>query len=135
MTEVFLDTNVLVYAYDLAEPAKRERARALLAEHPGAVISTQVLLEWFTTVTRKLSQPLEGPIALRYLQNLTRLDVVEADSELVQRAAQTSIEAQLSLWDAMIIEAAVLGGCSTILSEDMGAGQVIRGVRIENPFA
>ena len=54
----FLDTNVLVYAFDSSEPGKRERAHALMAAHPDAVISTQVLLEWFAVVTRKFSPPM-----------------------------------------------------------------------------
>ena len=54
----FLDTNVLVYAFDSSEPGKRERAHALMAAHPDAVISTQVLLEWFAVVTRTFSPPM-----------------------------------------------------------------------------
>lgn len=134
MTEVFLDTNVLVYAYDQAEQDKQVRAQAVLLANPTAVISTQVLLEWFSVATRRLAHPLPAQVALTELDKMTRLVVVPTDAELVTRAARTSVDAQISLWDAMIVEAAVLAGCGKVLSEDLGAGQVIRGVRIENPF-
>lgn len=135
VSDPFLDTNVLVYAYDADEPLKRERAQAVLLANPTPVISTQVLLEWFTVTTRRLARPLAAQDALVELEKLARLAVVPADAELVTRAARTCVEEQLSLWDAMIIEAAALAGCDRVLSEDMGVGRVIRGVRIENPFA
>ncbi len=134
MADVFLDTNVLVYAFDTADEAKRQRALAVLGEHPNAVISTQVLLEWFTIVTRKLTPPMPGADATAVMESLTRLDVVSADAELTLRAARTAVEAQLSVWDAMVIEAAAIAGCTTILTEDLNEGQTIRGVRVVNPF-
>lgn len=134
MAEVFLDTNVLVYAFDASGETKRERALAVLAEHPDAVISTQVLLEWFTIVTRKLTPPLPLADAVAAMESLAELEVVLADADLALRAARTSIEAQLSIWDSMVIEAAVVAGCSTILTEDLNDGQIIRGVRVVNPF-
>ena len=134
MADVFLDTNVLVYAFDTADEAKRQRALAVLGEHPNAVISTQVLLEWFTIVTRKLTPPMPTADATAVMESLTRLDVVPADAELTLRAARTAVEAQLSIWDAMVIEAAAIAGCTTILTEDLNEGQTIRGVRVVNPF-
>ena len=135
MADTFLDTNVLVYAFDSADDAKRERALTVLAEHPDAVISTQVLLEWFTIVTRKLTPTLPLADAVTAMGVLARLDVVPADADLALRAARTSVEAQLSIWDAMVIEAAAIAGCGTILTEDLNDGQVIRGVKVINPFA
>lgn len=135
MAEVFLDTNVLVYAFDTSDEAKRARALAVLTDHPDAVISTQVLLEWFTIVTRKLTPTLPLADAVTAMGVLARLDVVPADADLALRAARTSVEAQLSIWDAMVIEAAAIAGCGTILTEDLNDGQVIRGVKVINPFA
>jgi predicted nucleic acid-binding protein len=62
------------------------------------------------------------------------LDVVGSDAELVLVAIDTSRSAQLSIWDALIIEAARRVGCERVLSEDLADGQTVRGVRIENPF-
>ena len=81
----FLDTNVLVYAFDSSEPGKRERAHALMAAHPDAVISTQVLLEWFAVVTRKFSPPMPKEEAAAVIAELAALTVVAADAELVVR--------------------------------------------------
>lgn len=135
MADVFLDTNVLVYAFSTGDHAKQERALSVLAERPGATISTQVLLEWFTVVTRKLDPPLPVALALESLEALSQLPTVGADQELVLRAAKVSVDHQLSIWDAMVIESAAHAGCTVLLTEDLNDGQVIRGVRIENPFA
>ncbi len=130
----FFDTNVLAYAFDADEPVKQQRAQRLLADHPNAVISTQVLLEWYSVVTRTFSPPMPAETASGALAALAELDVIGADAELVVRAAETSQRHQLSIWDAMIIESAVLAGCSTLYSEHLNDGATIRGVTVRNPF-
>lgn len=135
MPEPFLDTNVLVYVVDDAEPAKQAVARRLLQEHPRAVISTQVMLEWFNVVTRRLQQPLSVTQALEGLRALERMDVRSTHPELVVAAAALVTSSQLSLWDAMVVEAAARAGCTTLLTEDLNAGQTIQGVQVVNPFA
>ena len=72
---------------------------------------------------------------MKAVRGLAKLDVVSVDVQLVLAAVDTSRTAKISLWDALIIEAASRAGCERVLSEDLNAGQVIRGVRIENPFA
>lgn len=133
----FLDSNVLVYSVDEspAEKAKHERAIELLSAQPeNLVVSTQVLQEFYVVTTRKLKSPLSEELAARAVRGLAKLDVVGVDVPLVLSAVDTSRTAQVSLWDALIIEAASRAGCERVLSEDLNAGQVIRGVRIENPF-
>lgn len=130
----FLDTNVLVYAFDTNEPAKQARARQLMRERPDAVISTQVMLEWYSVVTRTFAPPMPADTAAQALATLADLDVVAADAELVLRAADTSSARQISIWDAMIIETASLAGCAKLYSEDLSDGATIRGVTIRNPF-
>ncbi len=131
----FLDTNVLVYAFDDDEPAKQARARELLRRGPDAVISTQVMLEWYSVVTSNFSPPMPADVAGRVLASLAELDVIPADAELVVRAAETSSTHRISIWQAMIIEAAGVAGCETLFSEDLSDGASIRGVTIRNPFA
>lgn len=133
----FVDSNVVVYSVDAnpAERAKHETAVGLLASEPDElVISTQVLQEFYVVVTRKLAYPLDEERAARALRGLAKLDVVGVDVPLVMAAAGTSRAAKLSLWDALIIEAARQAGCARVFSEDMSDGQVIRGVKVENPF-
>ncbi len=130
----FLDTNVLVYAFDGSEPAKRDRAQQLMAANADAVISTQVLLEWFAVVTRTFVPPMPKQEAASVIAELASLTVVPADAELVVRAAQSAAAHQMSIWDAMVVESAALGGCQTLWSEDLADGTILRGVTIRNPF-
>ena len=133
----FLDSNVLVYSVDEspAEKSKHEQAVELLSAQPeNLVVSTQVLQEFYVVTTRKLKSPLSEELAARAVRGIAKLDVVGVDVPLVLSAVDTSRTAQVSLWDALIIEAASRAGCERVLSEDLNAGQVIRGVRIENPF-
>ena len=131
----FLDTNVLVYAFDRSEPIKMQVAQQLLAD-PDAdfVTSAQVLIEFYVTTTRKLNPPLDHAAAVDALELLSRLPVVAVDDRLVVAAAEIADIASLSLWDAQIVEAAARSGCDELLTEDLNAGQVIAGVNVRNPF-
>jgi len=136
--KVFIDTNILIYAMDEDEPAKRDRCRELLtslsiAPHsPQGVLSTQVLQETFVASTRKLGvEPLK---ARGVLQSLQALEIVTITPELIFTAIECSHFDQLSFWDALIVTAAVYAGCDVIWTEDLNAGQLIRGVRIKNPL-
>lgn len=134
----FIDSNVLVYSVDEspAEKAKHAQAVELLsALAEDLVVSTQVLQEFYVVTTRKLKNPLSEDRAAGAVRGLAKLDVVGVDVPLVLAAVDTSRMAQISLWDALIIEAASRAGCDRVLSEDLNAGQIVRGVRIENPFA
>jgi predicted nucleic acid-binding protein len=131
----FLDTNIPVYAYDHGSTWKRRRAVEILASHPDRlVVSSQVLSEFYWAVTRKLDPPLAAEAALEATQKLAALPVVASDRALVLSAIETSRRHQISLWDALIVEAAARGGCDCLLTEDLNDGQEIRGIRIENPF-
>ncbi|MFN2496449.1 MAG: PIN domain-containing protein [Pseudonocardiaceae bacterium] len=133
----FVDTNVFVYAADESpeEQNKHKVASALLATDPDAlVISTQVLQEFYVTVTRKLRIPLPEERAASAVRGIAKLEVVQVDVPLVLAAVDTSRVVKISLWDALVIEAARQAGCQRILTEDLSHGQVIRGVAVENPF-
>ena len=130
----FLDTNVVVYAFDKADPAKRETATRILESAERLVVSTQVLLETWWTLTRKLGTPLTEAQATEVVEQLCLLPVVATDAELVLRAIQTGTSARLALWDALIVEAARTAGCQRLLSEDLQHGRDFGGVLVENPF-
>lgn len=133
--KVFLDTNVLAYAQDHDAPEKRERSRQLIAEVVASgtgVISTQVLQEFYVTVTRKMGV---APLAAKtVLQAFTIFEVVPISPALIEQAIDRSVLTQLSFWDALIVSASASSGCTTIYSEDLNAGQLIGGVRVVNPF-
>ena len=131
----FVDTNILVYAFDDGEPAKRDLARGVLAAPPAPlVISAQVVGEFYVVVTRKLAIPLAEDVAAAAVGELLRLPVVPIDAELARAAVATSHTAGLSYWDALIVEAAAAAGCDVLLTEDLADGSTISSVRVENPL-
>lgn len=131
----FVDTNVLVYAHDEDEPEKREIALTWLqANADEFVVSAQVLAEFYVTVTRKLPHPLDPAAAADQVEELANGTVVPVDSDLVRSAGRLSRAHQLSLWDAMVIRAALRGGCDVLVTEDLAHEAVLDGIQILNPF-
>ena len=133
----FFDTNVLVYMFDMDAPEKKARAQSLLKEETAAgraVLSTQVLQEFYVTVTRKLSVPLPSETAEEAVRNLAALPVVEVNADLILRAIKRARRASLSFWDALIVEAALSSGAGVLFTEDLQHGQGIEKLQIKNPF-
>lgn len=134
---VFLDTNVLVYAYDTHDPVKQKRAQDLLLgglQREDAVVSTQVLGEFFVAMTRKVRSPISAEDAAALVQLLSSLSVVAIDAPLVHRALQAHLQCRLAYWDSLIVAAAERGRCDTLLSEELNPGQAYLGVTVQNPF-
>jgi predicted nucleic acid-binding protein len=132
---VFVDTNIFVYADDRAARTKRARARAVLSElirTRRAVVSTQVMQEYFAAAIKKLG--LSPERARSRVERLNRLDVVLVRPELILGAIDLCRLHPLSFWDALVVRSASAAGCGRLLSEDLQDGQTIDGVRIENPF-
>ena len=130
-----LDTNILVYADAADEPTKQARAISLIRQQRAAgtaVLSTQVLQEFFNVALRKLRLP---PALVRErLAFYRRFDLVPTTPDLLAGALDLHLLHSLSFYDALIVQAASSGGCRQLLSEDMQHGAVIGGVRIVNPF-
>jgi predicted nucleic acid-binding protein len=132
---VFVDTNIFLYADDRAARTKRVRARTVLSElirTRRAVVSTQVMQEYFAAAIKKLG--LSPERARIRVERLNRLDVVLVRPELILGAIDLCRLHALSFWDALVVRSASAAGCGRLLSEDMQDGQTIDGVRIENPF-
>ena len=132
---VFLDTNVVVYAFDHADPARQRIAIEVVEGSDRLVVSTQVLLESWWVLTRRLAEPLDETQASEVIDQLCTLPVVSTDPQLVQQAIQTGLRFDIAVWDALIIEAARAAGCHRVLSEDLQTVQDFDGVVVENPFA
>lgn len=131
----FFDTNVLVYAQAADDPRKRKIARKLLSTHlkdQTAVISTQVLQEYFVATTR-IGLPAE--IAQQHVATYAHANVVQVTTDLILAAIDLHRLQKLSFWDALIVRSARAAGCSVLFSEDMTHGKNYEGVLIENPFA
>jgi predicted nucleic acid-binding protein len=134
---VFVDTNILIYAYDRAAGEKRARAKEVvkhLWDQGSGVLSTQVLQEFYVNITRKVAQPLSLTKARAILTTYLSWRVETITPLGVIQAAEIHERYQVSFWDAMIIVAAIQSGSQSILTEDLNHGQLIEGIRIENPL-
>ncbi|MGH9057766.1 MAG: PIN domain-containing protein [Acidimicrobiales bacterium] len=130
----FADTNVVAYALDDAEPEKQQVARALLSTSPRPRTSPQVLRELYVVACSKLGlSSMDASAAVRVLAP-TAGAVVE-DAALVLLAVSAAQRWQISLWDALIVEAARRSGAAILLSEDLQHGMDFDGVLAQNPFA
>lgn len=132
----FIDTNVLVYCTAANAPAKRSQARALverLSAAGEAVVSTQVLIELFHVLTRK--QKMAGAAAQALVLACTAWPVVDSNAALVAAAIEQSLRHRLSIWDAMVVQAALQAKADTLYSEDLAHGQRFGALAVVNPFA
>ena len=132
----FFDTNVLAYTDDAGEPGKQATALRLHAachRRGQAVVSTQVLQEYFVTVTRKMG--VDPVIARRKLELFARMNVVVNQVDDVLAAVDLARLHTVSFWDALIVRAAQQAECRVIYSEDMQHGWKVDGVEVVNPFA
>lgn len=138
MSTEFVDTNVLLYAYDPSAGRRHERALALvsaLGRSRTGALSVQVLQEFYVNATRKVPRPLAPAAARERLRVLSRWPVHMPSPHDVIVAAELADHHTLSFWDAMILRSAAELGCSAVWTEDLNEGQRISGVEIRNPFA
>jgi predicted nucleic acid-binding protein len=138
IARALIDTNILVYCYDRSAPVKQSRAietvDRLVRSRAGA-ISTQVLGEFFTTVTRKLPMPLTAEDAWGRLNHYASAwTVYNLTPQVVLEAVRGVRERMLNYWDAQIWAVARLHHISVILSEDFQDGYLLEGVRFLNPL-
>jgi predicted nucleic acid-binding protein len=129
----FIDTNVLVYEWDSSDPVKRDKARKVVKKlaHRG-IVSSQVAQEFAWTARRKLG--LSSVEVAKILHSYARFQFVPIEFRHVQMALETADSCRISFWDALIVEAAASASCEILLTEDLNHDQVIRGVRVINPF-
>jgi predicted nucleic acid-binding protein len=132
----FLDSNVLVYAYDTNHPEKQRVARELLKSGIAgkAVISAQVLAEFAATLLHKISPPANAGAVKKGLDALAPIRMVAPDAELIRRAVEVRSSYGVHFYDGMIVAAAERAGCGRIWSEDLDTGQEYFGVIVANPF-
>ena len=134
----FLDTNILVYANDSSDAPKMDAAVRLVADGIRSglgVISSQVLSEFWVTVTQKIRTPLDRLTAGKEIEHFRALQVVSVEYDTVRAAIRLQARHQLAYWDALILTTAVLSGCGRLFSEDMGEGRQYDGVVVVDPFA
>jgi predicted nucleic acid-binding protein len=131
----FFDTNVLIYAVDASAPDKRRKALALWKNQvasSSAVISLQVMQEYYNTATRKLG--IDPGLARQQVEVMSRVNVVRFKEQDVLAAIDIQRLSGISFWDAMIVHAAVISGARILYSEDLQHALAIRGIHVINPF-
>lgn len=136
MPKVFIDTNILVYSLDQSDVNKQGKCRLLLrgltTGDLKAVISTQVMQEFYVAATRKLgADPL---LTKDILHSFERFEVVAISPPLIKEAVDCSVINRISFWDSLLVVAAESARCERLWTEDLNHGQTIRGVLIENPL-
>jgi predicted nucleic acid-binding protein len=132
---VFFDSNILAYMDDTSSSAKQEVAIKLVKRHfrdETAVLSLQVLQEYFSVATRKLGLPAE--LAQQKVESLAEARVVRFEPRDIISAIELHRLTRISFWDALIVHAARAAGAAVLYSEDLQHGSVLGGVRIVNPF-
>ena len=111
----FVDTNVLVYAFEKSSSPKKRVAQQLmnqLMDEDRLRVSTQVLQELFVTLTRKVAQPCSSQEALAVLEDLAAWPLTVIDYAAIRAAAGLADQAQLSFWDALVVVAAARAGAA-----------------------
>lgn len=137
MRAEFVDTNVLLYAYDVSAGDRHDRARELvgrLGRDRRGALSVQVLQEFYVNAVRKIAAPIAPEQARARLRTLSRWPVHSPLPHDVIAATEIAIQHRLSFWDAMILRSAAELDCAVLWTEDLNAGQRISGVEIANPF-
>lgn len=134
----FLDTNLLVYAYDVSAGSRHRQALAIIAQLSQSgtlVVSTQVLIELAACLRRKVSKPLPVPDIQRIiLEVMDAWQIFVNQPESILAALDLELRFQLSFWDALILQAAQSSSSNILYSEDFNHGQLYNGVRVVNPF-
>jgi predicted nucleic acid-binding protein len=134
---VFVDTNVLVYAFDRASGAKHDMARRLIRglwESGTGVLSTQVLQEFAVYLRRKVARSLSASETREVLQEYMGWTIVVNSAQSTLRALEIEERYKISFWDALVIQAAETAGAEIIYTEDLSDGQSYCDVRAVNPF-
>ncbi|MCH2156115.1 MAG: PIN domain-containing protein [Opitutales bacterium] len=132
----FVDTNVLLYAICPGE-SDREKARIAqeILRRDNLVLSIQVLQEFYVQATRiSRTDAITHEEATALIKLWLRFQVVQQSVAILQHALDLKARYQISYWDAAILAAAVYAGCTTVLSEDLNAGQRFDSAQVLNPF-
>lgn len=133
--KVFLDTNVLVYAFDQTAPAKRDKARAIIRGEVDWVVSWQVVQEFCAVALHRFATPMPAADLRDYLDVvLLRRCRVMPTPELYRQALGVQAQTGYRFYDSLVVTAALVSGAERLWSEDLQHGREIGELRIENPF-
>lgn len=133
----FVDSNIVLYSFDTDAGAKHQQAVAImdrLWDQGGAIISTQVLLETYNGLTRKLGRPFTSREAQQIIRALSAWQVVPIEGPLVILATVLCEKHQVSIWDALVLAAAFDADASCVLTEDFAHERMYSSMQTIDPF-
>jgi predicted nucleic acid-binding protein len=134
----FLDTNIFVYTFDQASPAKRTTARELVevALTTGlGVVSHQVIQEFLNVATTRFATPLQVNDSRSYLQQvLAPMWRISPTAALYEQALDVQSTSGYGFYDSLIVAAALATGCHTLYSEDLQHARRFDSLTIIDPF-
>lgn len=132
MNNYFIDSNILVYAFDKSDERKQQISFNLLDKKP--FVSSQVIIETFNACYKKLKIGQEAcETIILHLCNIT--NIVEINEDVIRKSILFKRRYQFSFLDSMIVSSAYYARSSTLYSEDMQHGLVIeKQLTIINPF-
>lgn len=135
--KIFVDTNVLVYAFDISAGIKHEKAVEIIEDCwrlENGIISSQVLEEFFMCLTKKIPVHIDSIIVKQIIKDFLKWKTVVIDGEIILEAIDIHNKYKYSFWDSMIIASAIEGGANIIFSEDFSNSHIIKDIVIKNPF-
>lgn len=134
LDRVFIDSNVLIYAYSVDEPQKQQVFGKLLNSHETLVVSTQTINEFVNVaIKKKRLDSTTIPIAIRDFFSLLVVEII--DQKVIEKAFAVSTTYHYSYFDSLMVASAILSNCSIMYSEDMHHTHVIEDtLQIINPF-
>jgi predicted nucleic acid-binding protein len=135
--KVFLDTNLLLYAYDAGSPAKHSVAVRILEDlwkGGNGILSTQVLQEFFVNVTKKIPKPLSVAVSREIVEDFLKWRIVPIEGRTILRAIDLHEKQKYAFRDSLVIQSAIEGGARWLFSDDLKDGQKIGDLTIRNPF-
>jgi predicted nucleic acid-binding protein len=132
----FLDTDVLVYGYDVTDRHKQRTAQDLIRKALAgeAITSTQVLAEFAAALLHKVTPAARPKDVLALLDALGPIKLVASDGDMVRRAVEARGKFGIHFYDGMIVAAAERAGSQRIWSEGLNPGQKYFGIVVSNPF-
>ena len=133
----FVDTNILVYAFDRSEGKKHTLAAGLIGslwQSRSGCISIQVLQEFYVAMTRPKGQGLSLQESQRIISSFAYWQIVSPKVNDILQAIEIQNKYKFPFWDSLIIQSALVCNCNKLYSEDLSHGQMIEGVKIVNPF-
>ena len=135
---IFIDTNILLYAYDRDAGVKNEIAKRLMWQCWEKAIggfSILVLCEFFVRATRTGSSIISLKDTQSIIKNISNnWRVIPPDVQMVLEVIKGRMKPPFSFWDALIWAAAKRAGVKRIYTEDFKSGQIVEGVKFINPF-